>query len=240
MLAHAVAVVQSTNPLRSATATAPTNGRSVCSAPCRCTAIAWRMAVGLAAVVTLTAAEAALGAPDARGDLYLRFRVPLAHPGQSVVAFFGDSRGRPSPVTSLAGIRAYLVPARDRISPRHQTGTGPPKSPAWIPLGPLRKTPDGSASMRFRLPADLAPGVYTIGFWCIPCAPPRGATFTGAYPNQRWKAGERYQKLLRVVALNPEGGGPWKAWEIATLAVAAITAGVGAFLYRKRRRMVKR
>jgi hypothetical protein len=190
-------------------------------------------------VIALAAAQATLAVPNALGDLYLRFRVPVAHRGQTVVAFFGDRNGRPSQVTSLAGIRAYLVPASDRISPRHQTGTGPPKSPAWVPLGPLRKTPDGSALIRFRLPADLAPGLYTIGFWCIPCAPPRGATFTGAYPNQKWKPGERNQKLLRVVAVKPVGGATRRGWETAALAVvAAVTAGVGAFLYRKRHHRV--
>jgi hypothetical protein len=199
-----------------------------------------RAATCAGVVIALAAAQAIVAVPHALGDLYLRFRVPAAHPGQTVVAFFGDRNGRPSQVTSLAGIRAYLVPASDRISPRHQTGTGPPKSSAWLPLGPLRKTPDGSALMRFRLPADLAPGLYTIGFWCIPCAPPKGATFTGAYPNQKWKPGERYQKLLHVVALKPEAGAPWKAWEIAAFAVAAVTAGVGAFLYRRRHCVVER
>ena len=117
----------------------------------------------------------AVAAPGAHGDLALCFRVPVAHPGQTVVAFLGDSRGHLERLKSLRPrIHTYLVPARDRISPSHQTRTGPPTSSAWISLGPLRKARDGSVKMRFRLPADLAPGLYTIGFWCIPCAPPDG------------------------------------------------------------------
>jgi hypothetical protein len=182
----------------------------------------------------VAAAQAILAPPDARGDLYLRFRVPLAHPGQTVVAFFGDANGRAERVNSIGVIHAYLVPARDRISPLHQVGTGPPTSSAWLPLGRLRKAPDGTVVLRFQIPADLPPGLYTIGFWCIPCAPPKGAAFTGAYPNQTWKPGRRYQKLLRVSALKPAGGVTWTAWEIAALAVAAFAASVSALLYRRR------
>ena len=200
-----------------------------------CSSRVWRAVAGVGVVITAAAAQAIFATPDARGDLFLVFKVPVAHPGQTVVAFYGDpTTGRPEPVTSITGIHAYLVPARDRISPSHQVGTGPPRSPAWIPLGPLRKTPGGSALVRFRIPAYLAPGLYTIGFWCIRCAPPRGATFTGSYPNQKWKPGVSYQKLLRVLALEPTGGGAWKAWESAALAVAAVTVGGGALLYRRR------
>ncbi len=172
-------------------------------------------------------------AADARGDLGLRFRVSVARQGQTVVAFYGEPNGRQDRVTIPAGIRAYLVPARDRISPAHQAGTGPPSNPAWIPLGTLRSQ-GGTASMRFRIPTELASGVYTIGFWCIPCAPPKGATFTGSYPNENWKPGVRYQMLLRVLALKPPSAARWKTWEIATLAVAAITVLLGALVYRRR------
>lgn len=188
-----------------------------------------RAAVWLSAVLA-----AAVVVPVAHGDLALRFRVSVAHPGQMVVAFLGDARGNLDRVKSLGrGIHAYLVPARDRISPAHQTPTGPPTSSAWISLGPLRAR-HASVKMRFRLPADLAPGLYTIGFWCIPCAPPKGATFTGAYPTWRWKPGVMYQTLVRVAALRSAGDSGWKAWEIASLAVAAVTVAAGTLLYRKR------
>jgi hypothetical protein len=117
--------------------------------------------------------EGIFTAADARGDLGLRFRVAVVRQGQTVVAFYGDQNGRRERVTIPAGIHAYLVPARDRISPAHQMGTGPPSNPAWLPLGPLRKSQRSTTSLRFRIPPDLAPGLYTIGFWCIPCAPPK-------------------------------------------------------------------
>ncbi len=181
----------------------------------------------------VAATESILLTSAARADLFLRFRVPVAHVGQTVVAFYGDAHGRPARVTSIAGIHTYLVPARDRISPSHQSGTGPPRNPAWIPLGRLRRTSNGSAMVRVRLPVDLAPGLYTIGFWCIPCAPPKGATFTGAYPNWTWRPGARYQTLLRVVPPKPTGGIVWRAWEIAALAGAALVTLMA--LYRRGR-----
>lgn len=195
----------------------------------------WLAAAFVGVAIAVAAFEAIFGDPVARGDLVLRFRVPVAHPGQTLVAFLGDTNGRSEHISSkLTGIQTYLVPARDRISPLHQIGTGPPSSVAWMPLGPIRKSPDGSAFVRFRIPSSLTPGVYTIGFWCIPCAAPKGATFTGSYPSEQWKPGVKYQKLLRVVALKPTGGTSWKGWEVTALAVGGIAAVLGALLFCRR------
>lgn len=203
-----------------------------------CSSRVWRALARGAVLAAAAGALAGLATPEARGDLFLVFKVPVAQPGQMVVAFYGDpTTGRPEPVTSLTGLHAYLVPARDRISPSHQVETGPPHSSAWIPLGPLRRSANGSAFVRFGIPTDLAPGLYTIGFLCIRCAPPRGSTFTGSYPNEPWKPDVRFQKLLRVVPLKPRSQSEWRIWEIAALAAAAVSATAvgGAVFFRMRR-----
>jgi hypothetical protein len=136
--------------------------------------------------------------PTARADLGLVFPETRAVPGQRVGAFSGDNRGRPSRFTSVKGIRLYLVPMADAKSPANQRPTGPPRNPSWRPLGRLHLSADGVARLSFVVP-NLAPGDYTIGFWCRPCAPPRGATFTTAYPGTRWRA-RPFGKVLRLTA----------------------------------------
>lgn len=118
----------------------------------------------------------------ARADLLLVFTRGQAAVGQRVEVVSGDERG-PQPLPSVHGIRLYLVPMTHAKSPLHQTSTGPPRDPSWVPVGRLRHPHAGVFKFSFVIP-NVAPGRYTIGFWCIPCAPPKGATFTTAYPGR--------------------------------------------------------
>ena len=140
-------------------------------------------------------------AETARADLGLVFRDTRATPGERVEAFSGDSFGRPSRFSSVHGIRVYFVPMADAKSPAAQRSTGPPRNPNWIPLGRLHQSTTGVVRLSFVVP-NVALGDYTIGFWCLPCAPPRGATFTGAYPGTHWR-GRPFGKVLRVYAPTP-------------------------------------
>src|SRR5436853_7896416 len=73
----------------------------------------WRAVARVGVVITAAAAQAIFATPDARGDLFLVFKAPVAHPGQTVVAFSGDpTTGRPEPVTSVTATHASLAPAR--------------------------------------------------------------------------------------------------------------------------------
>ena len=71
----------------------------------------WRAVARVGVVITAAAAQAIFATPDARGDLFLVFKAPVAHPGQTVVAFYGDpTTGRPEPVTSVTGTQELPNP----------------------------------------------------------------------------------------------------------------------------------
>ena len=125
----------------------------------------------------------------------------------------------------VRGVHLYFVPMSHAKSPRHQTGTGPPDDPAWLPLGPLRHTHRGVVRLSFVVP-NVAPGSYTIGFWCIPCAPPKGATFTGAYPGHA-ATGKALTTILRVIsaaAAPAPRANQTPVWEFI-LGIAALAGG---------------
>jgi hypothetical protein len=126
----------------------------------------------------------------AHADLGLWFPSPRAYWGQRVTV---HSLGRYAP---FSGVRVYLVPMALARSPRVQRPTGPPRNRRIVPLGPLRLVRPAVARLSFMVPR-VPPGDYTIGFWCKPCAPPRGAFFTTAQPHERWKP-ERPARILRV------------------------------------------
>lgn len=199
-----------------------------------------RAAAGLAPLVVALALPAA-----ARADLFLVFPLGHASVGQRVEVVSGDPRG-PQPLPPVHGVRLYLVPMAHAKSPRHQTSTGPPTDPTWLPLGRLRHSRPGVFEFSFVIP-EVAPGSYTIGFWCIPCAPPEGATFTGAYPGHL-ATGRPYTTILRVAGSRRTSdqavatdGSPERSWGRSvdiivsvvglTLAVAAAT---GVLLYTRR------
>jgi hypothetical protein len=148
--------------------------------------------VGLAPIAVAAAWPAVV-----RADLFLVFTRGQAAVGQRVEAVSGDRRG-PQSLPPVRGIRLYLVPMARAKSPKHQTSTGPPTDPTWLPFGRLRHPHPGVYKVSFVIP-HVAPGSYTIGFWCVPCAPPRGATFTGAYPGHV-ATGRPFTKILRVTA----------------------------------------
>jgi hypothetical protein len=131
----------------------------------------------------------------AHADLFLVFTRGHAVVGQWVEVVSGDRRG-PQPLPPVHGIRLYFVPMTHAKSPRHQTSTGPPADRTWLPLGRMHHAHAGVFKVAFVVP-NVAPGAYTIGFWCIPCAPPKGATFTGAYPGHV-ATGRPFTKILRV------------------------------------------
>jgi hypothetical protein len=190
--------------------------------------------VGAAMTVELAAA------PKAQADLLLVFNRVSVQPGQVVGAFSGDNRGRPERWPRVHGIRLYLVPMGHAHSPRHQIPTGPPADPTWIPLGRLRQDPSGVARIRFAVP-DVAPGDYTIGYWCMPCAPPQGATFTQAYPGTH-PTGRRFGKILIVEpnqASVPAGGGKQGLNAAAVVGAALVCAAACAVWSRRRRRHVR-
>ena len=162
--------------------------------PRRAAAFLKRLFIGGCVVLWGYFADAA----TVQADLGLVFPDTRAVSGQRVDAFSGDNRGRPSRFTSAKGIHLYLVPMADAKSPAAQRSTGPPTNPRWLPLGRLHLSADGVARLSFVVP-NVAPGDYTIGFWCLPCAPPHGATFTTAYPGTPWRA-RPYGKVLRLAA----------------------------------------
>jgi hypothetical protein len=168
--------------------------RDALQAPCRMRLMvgrrSMRLLVGVAPVVILLMWPVA-----ARADLLLVFTRGHAAVGQRVEVVSGDQRG-PEPLPPVHGIHLYFVPMAHAKSPRHQTSTGPPTDPTWLPLGRLRHSRAGVFKLSFVIP-NVAPGSYTIGFWCIPCAPPKGATFTGAYPGHV-ATGRPFTKILRV------------------------------------------
>ena len=177
----------------------------------------------------------------AQADLYTVFDRATAMPGDVVkIRTTGIVTGSPR-------ITVYLVPLRLARSGAHQTSTGPPRDRRWIRVGPLvgagSKT-RREARISFVLPATLPAGDYTTGFWCRPCAPPNGATFTSAQPGQRWSQKARLPKIIRVLPPKPSTPGetlsvsqsaPSRLW-LAALAAATLVAAATAFTYRRARR----
>lgn len=126
----------------------------------------------------------------ALAGLGLLFPSPRAHWGQRVTV---SSLTRYAP---FSGVRVYLVPIALARSSRVQRPTGPPRNRRIVPLGPLRLSHAAVARLSFTVPR-VPPGDYTIGFWCKPCAPPRGAFFTTAQPHERWTP-RRPARILRI------------------------------------------
>jgi hypothetical protein len=143
--------------------------------------------LGVTALLVITVALVVPGA--ARADLALWFASPRAHWGQRVRV---ASPGRYAP---FSGVRVYLVPMALARSSRDQRPTGPPHDSRIIPLGPLSLDHPAVVRMSFVVP-HVRPGDYTMGFWCKPCAPPRGAFFTTARPGQRWTP--RQRRIVRI------------------------------------------
>jgi hypothetical protein len=140
---------------------------------------------------TLVLLGVALVLPSiASGDLGLLFPSPRAHWGQRITV---SSASRYAP---FSGVRVYLVAMALARSSRVQRPTGPPHNPRIVLLGALRLTHPAVARLVFVVPR-VAPGDYTIGFWCRPCAPPAGAFFTTAQPGERWKQ-RRPARILRI------------------------------------------
>jgi hypothetical protein len=136
------------------------------------------------AVITGLALAGAAGA-----DLALWFASPRAHWGERVVV---HSPARYAPVS---GIRVYLVPMALARSARVQRPTGPPTNRHIVPIGEIRLKRKAVARLTFVVPR-VRPGDYTIGFWCKPCAPPRGSFFTTARPDQHWTPNQR--RIVRI------------------------------------------
>jgi hypothetical protein len=87
---------------------------------------------------------------------------------------------------------------------------------------------------RFTAP-DVRPGDYTIGFWCRKCAPPRGATFTAAYPGSQW-SNAPFSKIVRVVlpARHHAGGAVGARTATRMLLFAGVVGLIGAGLFATR------
>jgi hypothetical protein len=172
----------------------------------------------------------------AAADLVLLFKQGHALPGQRVEAFSGDRRGRPYSWPTVTGVWVYFVPMSHAKSPSRQTPTGPPRDPAWIPLGRLHQDHAGVGRVVFTIPG-VRPGSYTLGYWCIPCAPPQGATFTQAYPGH--SANDRpYTDILRVDQPKRTAStvGRTSDWRPVTTAVICglVAVALAAVLIRRR------
>ena len=125
----------------------------------------------------------------AHADLGLWFASPRAHWGQRVRA------SSPVRYAPFSGVRVYLVPMALAQSSFVQRPTGPPRNPRITSLGHLRLDHPGIARLSFKIP-PVRPGDYTLGFWCKPCAPPKGAFFTTAQPGRRWTPDQR--RIVRI------------------------------------------
>jgi hypothetical protein len=90
--------------------------------------------------------------------------------------------------------------------------------------------------MRFVLP-HVRPGLYTTGFWCVPCAPPEGSTFTSEYPGftNGAIAGHPYSKVLRVLRPNAGPGSATPRVAVAAAVVALIASAVTVAILRRHR-----
>jgi hypothetical protein len=149
-------------------------------------------------------------------------------------------------VTGSPRVTVYLVPMRLAKSGAHQRSTGPPRDSRWIRIGPLLEPGSQTgreAHLSFVLPGTLPPNDYTTGFWCRPCAPPKGATFTSAQPGQSWSPDARLQTILRVLpltpaspneALAPASESEWR-W-LALAGVACVLVASGFLIHRYARR----
>ncbi len=141
----------------------------------------------IARVSAVGLALLALAPNAAFADLGLIFDRARAVPGERVEAYSGRTdTGRPSAYPPIEGVRLYFVPLELGKRQTNLRSAGPPPDPRWIPLGPLRQDAAGVIRMRFRVPR-VPPGDYTTGFWCRPCAPPKGDFFTSALPQDRWR-----------------------------------------------------
>jgi hypothetical protein len=128
-------------------------------------------------------------APVARADLFMHFEQASARIGERVaITSYGS-------YPKVRGVRVYFVPMRLARAETNLRSTGPPRIAGIIDLGPLRQDTNGVARTSFRIP-QVPHGNYTIGVWCIPCAPPRGAFFTSARPGTRWN--DTASRVLRV------------------------------------------
>jgi hypothetical protein len=138
----------------------------------------------------LTVIVLALAIPAAaQADLGLWFATPRAHWGQRLHAV---SLARYAP---FSGVWVYFVPMALARSSLVQRPTGPPHNRRILSLAPLRLAHRGIARLSFTVP-HVRPGDYTLGFWCKPCAPPKGAFFTTAQPGQRWTPSQR--RIIRI------------------------------------------
>jgi hypothetical protein len=144
-----------------------------------------RRTVWLLAAIALTLAIPAV----AQADLGLWFATPRAHWGQRVHA------ASPARYVPFSGVWVYFVPMVLARSSFVQRPTGPPHNRRILSLGPLRLAHRGIARLSFTVP-QVRPGDYTLGFWCKPCAPPKGAFFTTAQPGQRWTPSQR--RIIRI------------------------------------------
>jgi hypothetical protein len=116
------------------------------------------------------------------------------------------------------------VPMDRAKSARHQLPSGRPTDPRWIPLGPLHHTSAGVISFGFDVPV-VSTGDYALGVWCRQCAPPRGATFTLAYPGTPWRNAQ-YSKALRI-ARRERPPPPSSAPAISRSRVALVAVALG-------------
>jgi hypothetical protein len=140
-------------------------------------------------ILTLLAIAGLALVEDAQADLALWFASARAHWEQRVRV---SSPGR---YAAFSGVRVYLVPTALARSARIQKPTGPPHDRRITPLGPVHLDHSAVLRIAFRIPR-VRPGDYTIGFWCKPCAPPRGSFFTTARPGQRWTPAQH--KIVRI------------------------------------------
>lgn len=181
-----------------------------------------RVVAGLAAVAVVL-----LWPVVAQADLLLVFKQGRSAVGERVEAFSGDRRG-PRTLLPVHGIRLYFVPMGRAKSPARQTSTGPPSDPTWLSLGRMHHPHTGVFKTSFIVP-DVAPGSYTIGFWCIPCAPPRGATFTGAYPGHL-ATGRPFTTILRVTAAPEKAVDSSRHPDVTPVNVIVATVGLAVGL----------
>ena len=131
----------------------------------------------------------------ASADLFLVFEEGQAAVSQRVEVISGDRQG-PAVWPPVLGVHLYFVPMSHAKSPRHHRVLGRRMILPGYRWGRCA-TPTGESFTLHRRP-ECPPGSYTIGFWCIPCAPPKGATFTGAYPGHA-ATGKPLTTILRVI-----------------------------------------
>jgi hypothetical protein len=153
------------------------------------------LAVGLAVL--------AIAPDEAFADLGLIFDRARAVPGERVEAFSGQrDTGRPSANAPIEGVKVYFVPVELAVNQQSDLrSTGPPSDARWLLVGSVHQDADGVIRMRFRIP-QVPPGDYTTGFWCRPCAPPKGGFFTSLLPRDHWRP-QPYGRIIRIAAATP-------------------------------------